>query len=342
MTQKGRPLAAVILAAGKGTRMKSDIPKVLHPLMGKPMVRYILDTCIKLKADRTILVIGHQADLVRETLGSECEYVEQTRQLGTGHALMTAAKCLKGFSGDVMVLAGDTPFLTPAILKKLLRKHHTEKAAATMMTALMDPPLSYGRIVRDDSGNIQRIVEERDATPAEKAITEVNTSHYIFRSETVLPMLSRLHTDNDQGEYYLTDIIAMLAAENETVASVTSDDPGVLMGINHRLHLAEAHQTMKTQILTEWMLKGVSVPDPGSVYVEPDVRLGEDVTLLPNTMILGKTVVGRGCTIGPQVKLQDARIGTDCRIEFSVIENRKIDNLSRIGPFAYIYHEEVE
>jgi bifunctional UDP-N-acetylglucosamine pyrophosphorylase/glucosamine-1-phosphate N-acetyltransferase len=339
MPSSSKPVTAVILAAGKGVRMKSRLPKVLHKLMGRPIVSYVIDASQKAKVNRILLVVGHQADLVKSTLGLGYEYVEQTKQLGTGHALMMAAEKLAGFKGDLLVLAGDTPFLTGPILKKLIQRHQNTHAAATLMTAVMDPPPAYGRIVRDDSGHLIRIVEERDATPEEKKIAEVNTSHYCFQAAKVLPLLSELNTQNDQGEYYLTDIIQILAQQDDKVETVTTKDPNVLIGINSRAHLIECHQLYRNQIIRKWIEQGVTFLNPETVYIEPDVKIGQDTTIYPSATLTGKTVIGKGCTIGPEVKLTNAKIGENCVIEFSAIENRKIENNATIGPFAYLTGE---
>ncbi len=339
MPPSSKPVITVILAAGKGVRMKSRLPKVLHKLMGRPIVSYVIEASQKAKADRILLVVGHQADLVKSTLGTGYEYVEQNKQLGTGHALMMAAKNLTGFKGDLLVLAGDTPFLTGSILKKLIQRHQNTHAAATLMTAIIDPPPAYGRIVRDASGHLIRIVEERDATPDEKKITEVNTSHYCFQAAKVLPLLSALNTQNDQGEYYLTDIIQILAQQDDKVETVTTKDPNVLIGINSRAHLIECHQLYRKQIIQKWIDRGVTFLNPETDYIEPDVKIGQDTTIYPSTTLTGKTVIGKGCTIGPEVKLTDAKISENCTIEFSVIENRKIEANAVIGPFAYMTGE---
>lgn len=327
---------AVVLAAGKGVRMKSKMPKVLHPLLGKPMLSYILETCRKIKVDRIIVVIGNGADLVRETLGSDYEYVEQSQQLGTGHALMMTAETLKGFVGDLLVLAGDTPFLTDQILRRLIRKHKKTNAAATLMTTIIDPPPAYGRIIRDESDRVLRIVEERDAFPEEKKITEVNTSHYCFQAEKVFHLLSSLDTNNAQGEYYLTDVIQLFVQEEKRVETLVSNDPKILVGINSRLELNKASAMLKDEIICKLMNNGVTILDPLSVYIEPDVKIGQDTIIHPFTSLLGRTTIGEGCIIGPQVKLLDVRVGDNCHIEFSVIECRKIKNGDIVGPFAYI------
>lgn len=340
MASSSRKALAVILAAGKGVRMKSKLPKVLTPIMGKPMVHFVAEACRKGGMKQILLVIGHQAELVRKTMGSGYQYAEQKQQLGTGHALMIAVKTLKQFKGDILVLAGDTPLLTGKILRKLVAKHQKNGAAATMMTAVLEHPGGYGRIIRNASGVIERIVEARDATSQEKKIKEVNTSHYCFQAEKVIPLLSNLKTDNDQGEYYLTDIIEMLVSRGETIESLTSDDPSILLGVNNRAHLADIQKIMQTHICNQWMNNGVSIIDPASVTIEPEVKIAPDTVIHPFTSLLGKTSIKTGSRIGPQVKLKNAKIGENCRIEFSVIENRKIEDNTEIGPFASIAGED--
>ena len=327
---------AVILAAGKGVRMKSELPKVLYPFMGRPMVSYVLEACKKAGINRILLVVGHGADMVRDSLGPDYEYVEQPEQLGTGHALLIASRALKRLKDNILVLAGDTPLLTPNILRKLIKHHKKTGAAATMMTAIIDPPPAYGRIIRDQSGHVLRIVEERDASTEEKRITEVNTSHYCFRAEEVFPLLSSIERNNDQKEYYLTDVIHLLVQRQKKVETLTHNDPRVLIGINSRLELEKAARTFNQIIIQEIINKGVTIVDSSSVYIEPDVKIGEDTVIYPFTSLVGKTIIGKGCVIGPQAKLTDARIGDDCRIEFSVVENRKIEKGATIGPFTYI------
>ena len=316
--------------------MKSQTPKVLHTLLGKPVVAYVIAACQKARVDRILLVVGHRSDLVRETFGPDYEYVEQTQQLGTGHALMMVSQTLKTFRGDLLVLAGDTPFLTGQILRKLIQHHKKTGAAATLMTAFIDPPPAYGRIVRDASGRILRIVEEKDASAAEKKITEVNTSHYIFKTEAVFPLLSRLSAENAQGEYYLTDIIQLLVQDSNRVETLTAHDPNVLIGINSRIDLSRAAQTLQEKITQKHMQNGVTIVHPSSVYIEPDVKIGTDTVVHPFCFLTGKTSVGKRCVIGPQVKLVDAKIGDGCAVEFSVIKRRKIENGAAIGPFASI------
>lgn len=335
MGHTGRETLAVILAAGKGTRMKSDLPKVLHTLLGKPLVSFVTDACRGAGVNRTLLVIGHMADLVRSTLGKDIEYTVQTEQLGTGHALMTAADQLgDNYKGDVLVLVGDAPFLTAEVIKALVDKHQKTGASATMMTAIMDPPPAYGRIVRDRDGRVLRIVEERDATAEEKKITEVNTSHYIFRSEDVFPLLKTLGTDNDQGEYYLTDIIEMLAEKQAPVETLTEEDEDILKGINDRAQLSEAEAELKAKKIMALRENDVIIPDADQIYIEADVTVGPGSTLYPFTSLMGQTRIGEQCIIGPQATLRDTVLGHRCRVEASVLENRTFKEDEIIGPFA--------
>ncbi len=331
---KDNQTIAVILAAGKGTRMKSDLPKVLHPLLGKPMVSFVTCACKKAGVLRTLLVVGYRADLVRDTLGPGYEYVAQEEQLGTGHAMMIASEKLKGFTGNVLVLVGDAPFLTGDVLKKLLRHHAKTGASATLMTALMDPPPAYGRILRDDRGRVIRIVEERDATPEEKKITEVNTSHYCFDAGDLLPLLPSLTNHNDQKEYYLTDVISMLAAAGKRVESMTIEDPNILRGINSRRELSEAAALLGQGILLHWLDHSVSIPDPSKVVIEPDVRIGKDTQILPFSLLSGRTVIGPNCIIGPHVHISDSTVKEGARVSFASVESRTVGAGETIGPLA--------
>ena len=340
MSEKRRETLAVILAAGKGTRMKSDLPKVLHTILGKPLVSFVIDACALAGTQRTLLVIGHQAERVKETIGSGVEYALQAQQLGTGHALLIAAQALeKGFAGDVLVLVGDAPFLSGEILHALLDHHRTTNAAATMMTAIIDPPPAYGRIVRDGKGRVLRIVEQRDATPEERLITEVNTSHYCFRSEKVFPLLGQLGTDNDQGEYYLTDIIAMLSEAGERIETLTAEDPDVLKGINDKAELAGAETLLKAKMVEEMRGRDIHIADPAQIYIEADVKVGDGSTLHPFTVLRGRTAIGKHCVIGPHARLDNAVVGDHCKVETSVIQNRKIPDDTEVGPFAALSGE---
>lgn len=342
MSSRSQNVVAVILAAGKGVRMKSSLPKVLHPILGKPMVSYVIEACRRAGIERILLVVGHRSDLVQETLGPELEYIEQAEQLGTGHALMMTESVLRGFDGNVLVLAGDAPFLTGSILKKMINHHKKTMATATMMTAIIDPPPAYGRIVRDASGRILRIVEDRDASNEEKKNTEVNTSHYCFQASEIFSLLSSLKRDNDQGEYYLTDVIQLFVQQGCCVETLTADDPHVLVGINSRMDLNNACRILQDKIIQRLLADGVTIVNPSAVMIESDVKIGKDTIIYPFTSLVGKTVIGRECHVGPQVKLLNTKIGDHCRIQFSVIENRNVEAGAVIGPFAGISGEQQE
>jgi bifunctional UDP-N-acetylglucosamine pyrophosphorylase/glucosamine-1-phosphate N-acetyltransferase len=264
------------------------------------------------------------------------EYAEQAQQLGTGHALLITADLLKNFRGDLLVVPGDTPLLSGSVLKSLIRAHQKEKAAATLMTAVLDPTPAYGRIIRDDAGRVLRIVEQRDASPEEKKIKEVNTSHYCFKAETVLPLLSEIGSDNDQQEYYLTDIVEILSRSKKTVVAKSTKHTDVLLGINSRQDLARITKILQTKICDDWMAKGVTLLDPESVTIEPGVRIGPDTVIHPFTTLAGNTKIGSGCVLGPQTILKNAKIGNNTRVEFSTVENASVEKDAVIGPFASI------
>ncbi|MCD6117053.1 NTP transferase domain-containing protein [bacterium] len=336
MTNQQRKTIAVILAAGKGTRMKTTLPKVLHPLLGKPLVLYVTKAVKNAGIDDIILVVGYKSEMVINELGTDYRYVLQKQQLGTGHALMIASEELKEFHGDLLVLVGDAPFLTPDIIKKLVLRHRETGASATMMTAIMDPPPAYGRIVRDKDGKVIRIVEERDATPEEKKITEVNTSHYCFRSEDVLPLLNSLGTNNDQGEYYLTDIIEFLTGKGALVETLPETDPDVLKGINSQEDLTSAVKRIKTDIIKVHMNNGVIFPDPDSVYIEESVSIKEGTIIHPFTYISGSTTIGSFCEIGPFATIKNAAVGNQCRILHSIIYGIELKDSSKPEPFSHL------
>jgi len=336
MQHKQRNTIAVILAAGKGTRMKSDLPKVLHPLLGKPLVLYVTKAVRNVGIDDIILVVGHKAEMVKDELGQDYRYVLQKEQLGTGHALMITSEELKGFHGDVLVLVGDAPFLTPDVIKRLVLRHRETGASATMMTAIMDPPPPYGRIVRDSNGKVLRIVEDKDATPEEKKITEVNTSHYCFRSEDVFPLLSQLSTNNNQGEYYLTDIIEFLTKNGSLVETLPEYDPDVLKGINSQEELMAAVKKLKSDILIKHMNNGVIFPDPDLVYIEESVSINEGTIIHPFTHISGTTTIGSFCEIGPFVTIKNAAVGNRCRIVQSTIYGTELKDNTKTEPFSYL------
>lgn len=329
-------LAAIILAAGKGTRMKSRLPKVLHPVGGQPMVSHVMTACRTAGAHPVVLVIGHGAEQVQAVLGSDQVYVEQREQLGTGHAVMQAEAELRDFTGDILVVCGDTPLLRGETLATLARFHSEQGAAATVLTMTLANPTGYGRIIRDELGQVAAIVEEKDAGPEQKAIREVNSGTYCFQAPALFAALRQITPNNAQGEYYLTDVLAILRQQGQKVAAWQVEDDSEVMGINDRVALAEANRLFQERINRQHMLAGVTILDPATTYIETDVQIGTDTVIYPNTYVTGKTVIGTGCQIGPNSKIMDSRIGDGAEIQFSVVLQAEIGADCTIGPFAYL------
>lgn len=327
-------LAVVILAAGQGTRMKSKRPKVLHPVAGEPMAKYVLDAATPLQPQRLVLVVGNDASQVRHTLGEEILYVEQPQQLGTGHALLQARDAVGNEAETVLVLYGDTPLITPPILRRLLGCHQEVRATITMLTCCLKEPTGYGRVVRDEARRVLAVVEEAAATTAQKGIQEVNSGMYCFDAAWLWPHLGQIGR-NEKGEYYLTDLIAMAIAEGKRVEAVEVEDATEVMGINHRAQLAEAEAAMRARIRHEWMLAGVTLVDPPSTWIDRGVRLHPDVTIHPNTFLQGRTVIGCDCVIGPNTIVRDSVIGERCRILASVVEGATLEDDVDVGPFSH-------
>ncbi len=341
-TNKNPQACAVILAAGKSTRMRSELPKPLHPVCGVPLTGHVVRACRDAGIERVVVVIGHQADRVREGLGDDVEYVLQTEQLGSGHAAMCAEPALKGFHGAVLILAGDVPLIRPQTLESLIAAVGGDEATAggrtagAMLTARLDDPTGYGRVICDEAGNVVKIVEHRDATPEERAIKVVNPSIYCFRAEGLFEKLHQIGTDNDQGELYLTDVVGIASAAGERIAAVPIEDAREVLGVNTRAELAEVTRLMRLRILEGFMREGVTVVDPATTYVDATVTVGRDTTIEPQTHLLGSTTIGERCTIGPMTVVKDMRIGDETAIMQSRVIGGVIGSRVRIGPFAHI------
>lgn len=309
-----RPAVAIVLAAGDGTRMLSQIPKVLHALYGKPLIGHVLDAIHGAGIRRVVAVVGYRSALVRHQLGSAVETVVQRKLLGTANAVLQTRERLKSFNGDVVVLYGDTPLLTSQTVDGLLATHHREQAACTMLTAFLKEPTGYGRVIRDHTGHIVRIVEDADATPMEKAIEEINVGAYCFNARLLFRLLRQIRTAPN-GEYYLTDVISLLVKRGEKVASASTRSVGEFLGINTRADLARVQTIMRTRLLERYMLSGVTVVDPYTTYIYDGSRIGQDTVVFPNTVIEEDVVIGRGCQIGPFARLgRGTRLGDRVRI----------------------------
>ena len=317
-------LTAVILAAGKGTRMKSKLPKVLHKVGGHPMLEHVMDAAEAAGCRDNVVVIGHGAELVRELVGSRARIALQAEQLGTGHAVLQAAETLKDFTGTVMILCGDTPLLEAAELKKFYEEHVKSGAAATVMSAIMDDPYGYGRILRDEKSDVAGIVEEKDAAPPLKKIKEINTGNYCVEAPLLFEVLKTLGNNNAQGEYYLTDVLAKLRGMGKKVGGVITDDSEMIMGVNSRRQLAEAESVMRRRILERLMDEGVTIMDPASTFIEKSVKIAPDTVIYPFTWLRGETVIGEDCEIGPNVRMENVRAADGCRVEFAHVHDCEI------------------
>ncbi len=329
-------LVAVILAAGKGTRMKSKLPKVLHKIGGKPMLQHVLDAADAAGAARKVVVVGHEAELVEAMVGEQAQMALQAEQLGTGHAVMQTEAVLKDFCGTVMIICGDTPLLEAAELKKFYEGHVASQAAATVLTAFMDDPAGYGRIIRDADGNVLGIVEEKDAVLEQKAIKEINTGIYCVEAPLLFEVLVTLTCDNAQGEYYLTDVLAKLNAMGKKVGGVATADSDMIMGINSRRQLAEAENIMRQRILNKLMDDGVTIMDPASTFIEKGVEIGQDTVIYPYTWLEGTTKIGEDCQIGPNVRLTNVRIGNTAELQFVYGHDCEVQDNVVIGPYVHL------
>ncbi len=326
---------AVVLAAGKGKRMKSDLAKALHRLCGRPIVSYVLDTLDEAGVDSPILVVGHGADDVRSAVGSKVRYTEQHEQLGTGHAAMQALPLLPEAGGPVLVLYGDTPFLQSKTIHTLIDRHRETGAAATLLTAVVEEPGGYGRVLRDRQGHVRRIVEEPDCTPEEAKVREINAGTYVFDLPALREALRALTPDNAQGEYYLTDTITWLLGQGRLVSALTADAQETI-GINSRRELAAAEALMRRKLLERLMDEGVTIIDPQSTYVHAGVRVGQDTIIQPHSFLEGATTIGKSCAIGPHARLVDATLGDQVTVEASTVTGSVVGEGTRIGPYSHL------
>jgi bifunctional UDP-N-acetylglucosamine pyrophosphorylase/glucosamine-1-phosphate N-acetyltransferase len=329
----------VILAAGKGTRMKSALPKVLHVLAGRPLIDHVLRAARPVGAASTVLVVGHGADDVKSALAHETsiQFVVQSPQLGTGHALLQAEPVLRGRSGVVLLLYGDVPLLESGTLARLLEAHRSAKAAATVLTAHLEQPYGYGRMVRDAQGRLTRIVEERDASAVERALTEINSGIYAFDIGPLFDTLQRLAADNSQGEYYLTDLIAAYHRERRRLETLVLASPDELRGVNTRVDLAELARVVRQRKNREVMLAGATLEDPASTLIDEDVTIGSDTVIGANVRLEGRTSIGQRCRIRPGTRLTDTIVGDDVTVlDYSVVTSSRLSSGAQVGPFSHV------
>ncbi len=329
-------MVAVILAAGKGTRMRSKLPKVLHKVGGKPMLEHVMTAAETAGADKSIVVVGFESEQVAEFIGTRAQIAVQAEQLGTGHAVMQTADLLKDFSGTVMIICGDTPLLDGCELKKFYLEHQASGAAATVLTAIMDNPSGYGRILRDAEDHVIGIVEEKDANPAQKAICEINTGIYCIEAPLLFEALAGLTCDNAQGEYYLTDVLSKINEMGKFVGGVCTADSDMIMGINSRHQLAEAEAIMRQRILDKLMDQGVTIMDPASTFIEGNVEIGQDTIIYPFTWLEGSTKIGADSIIGPNVRLTNVVVGNSTNLQFVYGHDCIVGSGVTVGPYVHL------
>ncbi len=325
---------AILLAAGQGTRMKSDLPKVLHPLCGKPMLWFALEAARQATPEKPVVILGTGADQLREFLGETAEYIVQEPQLGTAHAVLQAETALKGRTDQVIVAYADMPLLRGETLQRLAQTQAANPGPISLLTVTAADPRGFGRIVRNANDEVQAIVEEYVATPAQLAIHELNVGAYCFRAEWLWGALHRIEKNPRKGEYYLTDAVELAAREKLPIQAVVAEDLDETIGINTMVHLAEAEAAMRQRINRGHMLEGVTLVDPASTYIDVDVRIGRDTVIMPNTYLHGQVVIGVGSTIGPNTIARDSTIGSRCKVLASVMEGAVLEDEVDIGPFA--------
>lgn len=332
------PLAIIILAAGKGTRMKSDLVKVLHPLAGFPMLGLVLKVARLLQPERLLVVIGYQKELVRQRFAApDIIFVDQDEQLGTGHAVLMTAPALQSFQGTILILSGDVPLLTEDTLKNLIKFHKENQNVISLLTTCLENPKGYGRVIKDKKGQILRIIEEKDLRPGEEASQEINSGIYCVQTDFLFSALKNLNDQNAQQEYYLTDIVEKGIKQNKKVGAFLIQRNSEVMGINTRQDLARATQILKEKIAERHMLAGVTLLDPQNTYIDYEVEIGRDTVIYPNCYLLGNTSLGQNCVIEPGCKIADSKIGNYVTIKAtSVINGSVLEDRVEVGPFAHL------
>ena len=329
-------LTTIILAAGKGTRMKSSLPKVLHKAGGKAMLAHVLDAAKEAGAGRSIVVVGFGGAAVEEALAGEAEFVTQAEQLGTGHAVLQTESLLRGEEGTVLVLCGDTPLLTGTLLKKFVEEHAAAGAKATVLTAVMPDATGYGRVIRAADGTVAKIVEHKDATKEELGVREINSGIYCFSAPDLFAALHEVGNDNAQGEYYLPDVLEILKQKGEKIFAVAADSYEETLGVNSRAQLAASEKILRRRKNEALMAEGVTLMDPETTYVDVDVVVGRDTVIYPGTWLEGRTVIGEGCEIGPNSRFQNVKVGAHVTAHFCYAHECEIADGVTLGPYVHI------
>lgn len=327
---------AIILAAGKGTRMKSNLYKVLHPVCGLPMVEHVLRAVLQAGVTDTLTIVGHGAEAVQEALGDRSLFALQEQQLGTGHAVLQAKEHFATKEGHTLVICGDTPLIQADTLNQLFKTHIDSQAQATVLTANAENPTGYGRIIRNQEGHVIKIVEQKDGNPEELAVTEINTGTYVFENRILFELLEQVTNDNAQGEYYLPDVIGLIQNQSGVIRAYQMDNMDEALGVNDRLALSQAEQVMQARILEAHMVQGVTIQNPATTRIEVDVIIGSDTMIEQGVSLKGKTVIGQDCRIGMNTEIVESKIADHVEITQSVIEYSTVDQKTTIGPFAHL------
>lgn len=328
--------AAIVLAAGAGTRMKSKKPKVAHEILGKPLVRWVIDAARAAGVNQVVSVVGHAREQVIPLVEADTQVVVQQEQNGTAGAVLVCADALANCDGSLVVLSGDSPLISADTIARLIRTREENNAAVVVLTMQLDDPFGYGRIVRDERGEVARIVEQKDASPEEAAITECNSGFYCFDARALFDALSQVSNNNAQGEFYLTDVLEICRNAGRSVLALTTEDATECLGVNSRLQLADASKHLQRRINRAHMAAGVTMVDPDLVWIGPDVTIAQDVELLPNVTLMGATVIGEDSVIGPDSRLRDTVVGQGCLIDETVAVEARIDDGATCGPRAYL------
>jgi bifunctional UDP-N-acetylglucosamine pyrophosphorylase / glucosamine-1-phosphate N-acetyltransferase len=331
-------IGVIVLAAGEGKRMKSGLPKVMHSLGGKPLFLHVLTTAQRLKPSRVTIVIGYGAEMLKRAYGNGAiTWAIQKEQLGTGHAVLCARDSFREFAGDILILSGDVPLISERTIEAMIHSHRERSACLTLLTALLKEPNGYGRVLRNADGQIASIIEERDATDTHKKIEEVNAGSYVASAQFLFSALEKVKNNNEQGEYYLPDIVSIGLDEGKRIVTVRVDDPHEIMGINTREELALMEKRLQERVNLKWMDNGVTLKDPNTTYIEEGVVVGRDTVIGPNTHLLGNTVIGERCRIDGSAYLTDTQIGDEVHLKFSVVlTSSQVAAGAIIGPFAHL------
>lgn len=328
--------AAIVLAAGAGTRMKSKKPKVAHEVLGKPLVRWVVDAAREAGVERVVSVVGHAREQVAPLVEGDTEIVVQEQQNGTAGAVAVCADALADFDGSLVVLSGDCPLISSETIAALVKAREDADAAVVVLSMELENPFGYGRIIRGEDGSVVRIVEQKDATPEEAAVCECNSGFYCFDAKALFAALSKVGSDNAQGEFYLTDVLEICRNEGRVVTALTAQDPTECLGVNSRAQLAQAASVMRDRINARHLAAGVTMWDPSSVWIGPDVRIGRDVELLPQVILMGSTSIGEDSVVGPNTRLTDTTVGRGCVIDETVAVEAVVDDGATCGPRAYL------